>query len=102
MGAEEKETCKGQVKLFEHKNFKGWEAGFPKGEYPLSAFKAMGAKNDGTSSIKVPAGCVAKLYQHGSFTGWKATFPPGSYTMKQMVARGAKNDDSSSIVVENK
>ena len=89
------------AKLYQHDNFKGYEAVFPPGNHNMAAFLAKGAKNDDISSIIVEKYNTigAILYQHGDFTGWKAVFPEGRYTLADIIANGGKNDDASSINV---
>merc|ERR1719440_1832398 len=97
--ASQNNKCTTPVKLYQHGWFTAWVAKFSKGNYPFSAFKAQGAKNDDASSIKVPAGCKAILYKHGDYGGWSATYTSGNYNFNAFLAQGARNDDASSIKV---
>merc|ERR1719454_746465 len=87
-----------RVEVYQHGDFTGWKAIYPRGDFGIKGFKARGAKNDDMSAIKVIGdNCQAELYQHGDFSGWKVVFPTGSYNYHALKAMGAKNDDASSL-----
>ena len=92
-------SCTGQVQLYENGDYSGWAASFAAGDYPSDKLAANGAGNDETSSMKVPAGCIAILYQHSDYSGWFASFSAGDYPLADLVAKGVADDGVSSLKI---
>ena len=57
------------IKVFQHCNYGGYGVTLDVGDYDLSAFRALGIRNDDLSSIRVPPGYKATIYEHSGFQG---------------------------------
>ncbi|HYH02466.1 MAG TPA: hypothetical protein VEC37_05155, partial [Bacillota bacterium] len=57
------------VTIYENENYSGYSAVLTVGEYPLTALKALGVKNNDISSIRVPAGYKAELFDRDKIKG---------------------------------
>lgn len=93
-----KGKCQGQVSLYQHGNFNGWHAQFPKGSY--ANLRQKGAKANEVSSIKVPKGCVATLYYNEGYGGGTGTFTAGDYP-SQRFTQFFKDNKASSMKVKD-
>jgi hypothetical protein len=87
------------ITLFQHGDFGGWHAVFPKGTFNMADIVARGGQNDDVSSVKVGQNCAVTFYEHDNYNGYSITFPPGDYNMADMMNAGFKNDELTSINV---